>query len=184
MLKLNLGSGQNPESGYVNVDKYAPADVVHDLEWTPWPWADSSVDEIRANHVLEHLGATERVFIAVMREMYRVCKPGAIINIVFPYPFHPSFFSDPGHIRPLMPETFLLFSKKFNRECADAHMADSPLGERYDIDFEPVTIQARLEKEWEWILGRGDWTQDEKRKYAERHIGAIKEVAITLRVIK
>ncbi len=92
MLKLNLGSGQTPVAGYVNVDRFPPADVIHDLESMPWPWETSSVDEIRAHHILEHLGATADGFIGIMREIYRVSKPGAAVDIVFPYPFHRTFW--------------------------------------------------------------------------------------------
>jgi hypothetical protein len=46
-MKLNLGSGQRPKEGWVNVDKYPPADVIHDLESLPWPWADNSASANR-----------------------------------------------------------------------------------------------------------------------------------------
>jgi SAM-dependent methyltransferase len=183
-MKINLGSGQSPQAGYVNVDRFPPADVIHDLEAIPWPWDTSSVDEIRAHHILEHVGETAAGFIAIMREIYRVSKPGALIDIVFPYALHPSFFTDPEHVRPLMPETFRLFSKAYNRECAEEHKADSPLGLHYDVDFEPAGYEVRLDKEWAWILGREDWTQGRKWRYAERHVGAIKEIAVKLRVVK
>ena len=42
-LKLNLGCGQNPRDGYLNVDKYGSADLTCDLEAFPWPWPDNSV---------------------------------------------------------------------------------------------------------------------------------------------
>jgi len=183
-MKLNLGSGQSPMSGYVNVDMFPPADVIHDLNVTPWPWDTSSVDGIRANHILEHLGATADGFIAIMREIYRVSKPGAIIDIVIPHPFHPSFFTDPTHVRPLMPETFRLFSKSYNRECAEKHLADSPLGLHYDVDFDLTHIEIRIDKSMEWIFGRRDWTQEDRFRWAERHVGAIQSAQVILRVVK
>ena len=57
-LKLNLGSGRNPQTGYLNVDKYGEADLKCDLESFPWPWeagtlSSSDVDELvrRYNNV-------------------------------------------------------------------------------------------------------------------------------------
>ena len=49
MLKINLGSGDAPLDGYVNVDvkPHAPkADIVHDLDCYPWPFESDSADEI------------------------------------------------------------------------------------------------------------------------------------------
>ena len=67
-MRLNLGCGFNKRDGYVNVDigDHCAPDVVHDLEKAPWPWDDSSIDEIYMSHVLEHLGATTAVFGVVL----------------------------------------------------------------------------------------------------------------------
>jgi len=54
-LKLNLGSGQHPQPGFVNVDKLGEPDLKCDLEVFPWPWPENSVSEILLIHVLEHL---------------------------------------------------------------------------------------------------------------------------------
>ena len=84
-LKLNLGSGQRPRPGYINVDKYGTPDVTHDLEAFPWPWPDDSVSEIVLCHVLEHLGFDANVYFAIMKEMYRVCQANARIHISVPH---------------------------------------------------------------------------------------------------
>ncbi|MBY0403020.1 MAG: methyltransferase domain-containing protein, partial [Cyanobacteria bacterium] len=107
LLKLNLGSGQNPKAGYVNVDKFGNPDVLLDLESFPWPWETSSVDEIVLHHVMEHLGASAEVYFKIMQEMYRVCKPGALIHITVPHPRHNHFAFDPTHVRGILPEGFM-----------------------------------------------------------------------------
>src|SRR5438270_657359 len=129
-LKLNLGSGQNPRPGYVNVDKHGDPDLKCDLESFPWPWPDSSVSEILLIHVLEHLGASPDVFIRIMKEMYRVCEPAAQIYIVVPHPRHDNFIGDPTHVRPLTPAMMQLFSKKANLRWREIGSPRSPL-ERY-----------------------------------------------------
>src|SRR5689334_5980472 len=83
-LRLNLGSGQNPRQGFVNVDKFGSPDVRHDLEKFPWPWPDNSACEIVMNHVLEHLGQQTDVFLAIVKELYRVCMNGAILRVNVP----------------------------------------------------------------------------------------------------
>lgn len=54
-LRLNLGCCDRRFPGYVGVDRKPPADFVADLE-APWPWQDSTVAEIRAYDVIEHIG--------------------------------------------------------------------------------------------------------------------------------
>lgn len=144
-LKLNIGCGTNKVDGYVNVDRAHKPDVVCDLEKFPWPWPDSSVDEIRAHHILEHLGRTPDVFIGVMKEMYRVCKGGAKVEIVVPHPRHDDFLNDPTHVRPITLNVMALFSKTWNRKWEADGSANTKLALEHDVDFDPKTEALQLE---------------------------------------
>ena len=137
-VKLNIGCGQNRVEGYVNTDREPAAepDVVMDLEEFPWPFEDNSVEEILANHVLEHVGATANVFIGVMQEIYRVCRPGAMVRINVPHPRHNNFIDDPTHVRAITPMTLSLFSKRNCEEWKKLGAANSPLAIYADVDFE------------------------------------------------
>lgn len=111
-LRLNLGSNDDRREGWASVDISPPADVVCDLR-EPWPWEDSSVDEILAHDVFEHLPQVYQrlvcsgmsspdgcgwipidpklVFvngiIHALNESHRVLKPGGILDLVVPcYP--------------------------------------------------------------------------------------------------
>lgn len=79
---LNLGCGLQKIQGWINVDAYAVCDpdVCHDLDVTPWPWKDESVDGIYAAHVFEHLKEWWPAF----RECARVLKPGGKLEIRVP----------------------------------------------------------------------------------------------------
>lgn len=94
-IKLNLGCGHKKISGFTGVDqiKTKAADVVHDLNFAPYPFPEGSVDEIIADNVLEHLNDV----IAVMEEWHRLCRAGAIIKISLPYYKSSGAFSDPTH---------------------------------------------------------------------------------------
>ncbi len=84
IVKLNLGSGRrNIGSDWINVDKYPHpnVDVVHDLNFTPYPFKDNSVDAIIMNHVLEHLDNPYEV----MFECCRILKSGGTIEVVVPH---------------------------------------------------------------------------------------------------
>lgn len=111
-MKLNMGCGTNKRDGFINVDKCGNPDVIWDLETFPWPWDDNSVTEVRFDNILEHLGQTSGVFLRIFQELYRICVNKALITIVVPHPRHNSFLCDPTHVRPIMPETLELFSKK------------------------------------------------------------------------
>lgn len=82
-VKVNLGCGEDKKVGYVNVD-WSPLvkpDVVHDLNQTPYPFEDNSVDHIEAFHVLEHLSKP----FTLMREFHRILKTGGILHIKVPH---------------------------------------------------------------------------------------------------
>jgi tetratricopeptide (TPR) repeat protein/SAM-dependent methyltransferase len=77
-VRLNLGCGDKILPGYVNVDVVASRagrkpDVQCDLHLLE-PFADDSVDEILAVHVVEHFWRWE--VLDVLKEWVRVLKPG------------------------------------------------------------------------------------------------------------
>jgi predicted SAM-dependent methyltransferase len=127
-LKLNLGCGKNLREGFVNVDKYGEPDLLHDLETFPWPWKDSSVQEVLMIHVLEHLGQRVDVYLRIIKELYRICIPDARILIVVPHFRHDSFFDDPTHVRAITPMGLMLFSQDANRTWIERGESNSPLG--------------------------------------------------------
>lgn len=80
-LKIEIGGGDRPRGeGFVNVDMLACADMVHDLNDTPWPFEDASVDQLYSSHCIEHV----RCPITFLREVARVCKVGATVEIRCP----------------------------------------------------------------------------------------------------
>lgn len=78
-LKLNLGASDRRFDGFLSVDIVPPADVLADLS-KPWPWPDSSVEEILAYDVIEHL-PDKRL---TLNEIWRVLQPGGIARIQVP----------------------------------------------------------------------------------------------------
>jgi hypothetical protein len=55
-IRLDLGGGQAPQKGFVNIDiRCLPeVDIVHDLEKFPWPIPSESVQFCMASHIIEH----------------------------------------------------------------------------------------------------------------------------------
>lgn len=145
-MNLNMGCGHNKMEGWVNVDLFPECgpDVVCDLEALPWPWADDSVDRVLFNHSLEHLGQNARTFLGMMRELYRVCRNGATIEINVPHPRHDNFINDPTHVRVVTPQLLSLFDRRKCDEWKRIGAANSPLAHYLHVDFEVVSAQQVL----------------------------------------
>lgn len=148
-LKLNLGCGSNKMPGYVNVDLYGEPDVRQDLESFPWPWVDSSVEEIYLSHVLEHLGAAPNVFIQIMKEMYRVSANGAKIHIIVPHPRHDHYLGDPTHVRPVTPQMLALFDRAQCETWQAKGYSNTPLALFHGVDFQMIECAYVLDQKYQ-----------------------------------
>lgn len=84
-MKLEIGSGQNPQPGYKHLDidpNFPQIDYVSDLAKDGIPLPDASCDEILANHVIEHIPWRKLPF--VLSECSRVLRPGGSMVIRTP----------------------------------------------------------------------------------------------------
>jgi SAM-dependent methyltransferase len=184
--KLNLGCGDRKRDGYLNVDvspECAPDEVV-DLESLPWPFEDDSADEILMSHVLEHLGADSRTFLGIIQELYRVCRHDAVVHVIVPHPRHDDFLIDPTHVRPILPETFQLFSKARNITWRQKGAANTPLALILDVDFEIARVNYTIDEPWLTLLGSGELDRDGLELAIRQHFNVVKQIEVDLKVIK
>ncbi len=187
-MKLNLGCGPRRLEGWLNIDtvaSFAP-DRVMDLEQTPWDLPTDAAEEVLLNHVLEHLGASTGTFLAVMGELYRVCRDGALIRINVPHPLHEHYRTDPSHVRPITPQTLSMFSQA---ECDQAAAVASPMtpwAHILGVDFELASVRYVADPRTEHLLReRGLLRPDDKAEdFAEIFANLIAEIRIELRVRK
>lgn len=178
VLRLNLGCSDDLRPGYLNVDIAAPAGATEanflevDLsgqEWidtgdgmaprhTPafWPWPDSSVDEIRAHDVFEHIDNLayrgNKGIIWCMNEAHRVLKPGGILDLVVPCLPGETPYVDPTHVQVWTQSTRYYFDEHWNHAGGER----GRLGPAYGITARFKTVGGRshqpsLEGDPMWI---------------------------------
>ncbi len=121
--KLNLGCGQDYREGWVNLDisSTVGADVVHDIEKLPFPFADGTFDEILCNDIIEHVE-----YLPIMKELYRIMAEGGVITIRVPHFTSRNNFIDPTHI------------KQFSIQLFDYFVENSYLAERHRYQFDSL----------------------------------------------
>ncbi len=123
--RLNVGCGRNVLDGWLNLDSVAieGVNVVFDLETSRTakiPLPDDSIDEFLMSHVIEHI----RDSLAVMEELYRIAKPGAICQIRVPYGSSDDAWEDPTHVRPYFRGSFGYYSQPYYWRADYGYRAD------------------------------------------------------------
>jgi predicted SAM-dependent methyltransferase len=180
-IKLNIGAGSTTYAGFINCDysdQYNP-DYVFDLEKDQWPFEDNSVTHVIAHHVLEHLG--EGYFHA-LKELYRVCAPGASIDIRVPHYNNHNFYHDATHRRAITAIGLSMFSKKKNHSDFLNNQAMSRLGEYLNIDLELISYSYVVEDRYSAELA--DKSNEYIEEYSWEKNNVISEICIKMMAIK
>jgi hypothetical protein len=186
MLKLNLGCGSKILKDYTNLDKfnYYKPDVVHDLETVPYPFDESSVDEIILSHVLEHIGQKPDIFNNIMKELFRISKNNNLIQIEVPHPRHDHFISDPTHVRPITVLGLQLYDKELNKKWEKENAANTPLGLIYNVNFKITKITYNLDNKYKKLYLEKKITNIELDEHARKYNNVIESMSIKLTAIK
>ena len=89
---LDVGCGRYKLPSAIGVDRYQwqGVDVVHDLDRYPWPFANDVFDRVVCRHSLAHLSSV----VSAMEELYRLSRPGGIIEILTPHFSSDNAFTD------------------------------------------------------------------------------------------
>lgn len=159
-------------------------DVVHDLNFYPWPWETSSVEEIYMSHVLEHLGQLTTTYLNIIKEMYRVCRHDAKVYINVPHWMHENFAHDPTHCRIITPVGLAMFDKDRNRNDLKNGGSESKLGLMLDVDFKMEKIDYIPDPYWERISALEGWSDKTVEIKMKSVPGVCREIRFVLRVNK
>ncbi len=124
---LDLGCGNKKRAGAIGIDfnSRTAADVIHNLNVFPYPFPDSSFDEIYIDNVLEHLDDVFRV----MEEVHRISASGALVKVIVPYFRSVYAFIDPTHKHFFTVDSFAYFDP--------VH----PICQRYDYTLTRFSVE-------------------------------------------
>lgn len=107
---VDLGCGSRKPEGYIGVDIYPwpQVDIVADLS-EKFPFPDNTVDEVRAHDFIEHL--PDRI--NTMNEIWRICKPNGIVDILVPSTDGRGAFQDPTHVSYWNLNSFMYYAVEY-----------------------------------------------------------------------
>jgi predicted SAM-dependent methyltransferase len=175
-MNLNIGCGFNKIYGCTNIDwdPNCQPDVILDLEKDLLPFEDNSVDKVVAHHILDRLGDG---FFHCMKELYRVCKNGATIDVQVTYPRHDNFYADPTIKRGITLEGMWLLSKKYSDSAPEKGVKTKSLAYFHNIDFEIINMSYILDPNFKM-------EEDEEMSVLTRENNTRIQTNITLVVVK
>lgn len=141
--KLDIACGQNKQPGFKGIDIAGDADIVWDLNETPWPIKTSCVQEAFCSHYVEHIphwrpGWERDGWWMFFDELYRIMKKDGVIQIHHPYVKNDRAFWDPTHVRYIHEVTWYYLSKEWRAMQGLDHY---PVA----CDFEVLTINTDLQ---------------------------------------
>jgi len=127
-IAVNLGSGQNPMDGFVNVDSAAidGVDLVANLFAYPWPIESESVGLVYMSHFLEHVPD----WTGFWNEMWRICADNARVVVIGPHANSDRYLQDPTHCQPLLDRKFTYLNKAWRESQHIQHY-----GANADVNF-------------------------------------------------
>lgn len=182
-MKLNIGAGYKRYPDFLNVDSDPNCKpdyhVNLDDKNLVLPFDDNAVEYVIAHHILEHIGEG---YFKLLQELYRVCKPGAIIDVRVPHPCHEVYLNDPTHKRPITVEGMRLFSKKFNELEIQRGGSSSTLGIMFDVDFELVDYNFVHDGFYDAIKPK--LSQEELQRLFREALNVCIEIHMKVQVIK
>lgn len=177
MKTLELGCGFNKMAGAIGVDiiRGSQADIIHDLNVFPYPFADNEWDRVLCRDVLEHVDN----FVPTIEEIWRIARPGAMVEVSGPFMSSVNYYSDPTHKRAYTSKTFDYFvegSRAFRFGYSTARFELVAC----EYDREERSKRTGVHR---WLL---DWANRNKEHYESRFafVYPLYQIFFDLRVIK
>jgi hypothetical protein len=110
----------------VDIDPSCGADVLHDINVIPLPFADNYAEEIHCYNVLEHLGTQGdfKFFFSQFEDFWRILVPGGFLCATVPIWNDLWAWSDPGHTRVISKGTIYFLDQRGYEDIGSTMMTD------------------------------------------------------------
>lgn len=188
-IVVDLGCGQRKKPGAIGLDvaRVPNVDVLADV-MRQLPLKDNSVDGVHASHLIEHVDDV----MAFMGEVWRVCKPGALVYFRFPHGSTPFLtWKDPTHKRGVYLAMFEYFDPTtFNGSLWGYYHPAKFKIERRQLNFnlnadtwQPSRARRLLGAFFDWAANRNERWQYICERWWGNWVG-IEEAHIWLRALK
>jgi ubiquinone/menaquinone biosynthesis C-methylase UbiE len=155
--------------------KYQELDISKDK----FPFDDNSVTDVIAHHVFEHIGDG---FFDLVKELYRVCEDGAIIDVEIPHHRHDDMYGDPSHCRFFTLDTFKMFSKKYNEWHIKAFNSLTGFGLKLNVDLEPIDYEYQYDPRAIKMLEKMD--QEQRQFFIDTSFNIVRVLKVKWQVNK
>ena len=150
ILKVELGGGTRAfGNGFANIDVDPAADFQWNLDETPYPFPDDSVNEVYSSHCLEHLECPHRT----LKEIARICCVGSRVEIRVPHPAsHMAMCAGHKHVfSPLMVENI-------DKHFPELHWTGEKRLKLTGMHYNPTTWLPDAKRELPFLNGLSDQT--------------------------
>lgn len=130
------------------------------------------------------MGGSPEVFLAIVKELYRIAAPGCRIVIRAPHPRHDSFISDPTPVRPITADTWRLFDREIAEQVIAAGGSNSPLALYVGVDFELGEESVTLDELYWTQYRRGEIDDAGVQRLLRERNNVARELSFVLRARK
>lgn len=150
MKILDLGCGNNKLAGSIGVDISceSKADVICNLNSYPFPFKDSSFEEVVSKQVFEHLDDVGKL----MREIHRITKNGARIRVYVPHFSCFYSYADSSHKRTFSIFAFDKIVQKYSFRIVSKKLTFHRAIRRYMLDHLFNRWPLSYERFWAFIF--------------------------------
>lgn len=168
MKTLDIGCGDKKESGSTGMDifGYPGVDIVHNVNQTPWPLEDNQFERVICQHVIEHVDNV----VEFMREIHRISKPGAVIEITTPHFSSINSWSDPTHKAHFSLQWYKVFTQGYL----------VPQVGRYQIVKSEVSFGKSISSKWGQLIYKMRGPEKWEKNSAFRYPGMDLETHLTV----